>query len=183
MKMIKSHVELLTQQYDKLGIYEMVELAGRTSYKSEKNMSFDENGRSTTAEAFTNKLISYNHGAALEHATIYLTIPKTETLIGCLAAQGTSCFNYSYVVYVPVNQKIKVHKPTKKQCPDAHITGEVWYTGKPIELVPIGKLYTSDNLFEVGKYPAADKNKNKKKRMISSYACEYAFVPLKTSKK
>lgn len=69
MKMIKPHVELLTQQYDKLGIYEMVELAGRTSYKSEKNMSFDENGRSTTAEAFTNKLISYNHGAALEHAT------------------------------------------------------------------------------------------------------------------
>ena len=80
MKMIKPHVELLTQQYDKLGIYEMVELAGRTSYKSEKNMSFDENGRSTTAEAFTNKLISYNHGAALEHATIYLTIPKTEKL-------------------------------------------------------------------------------------------------------
>ena len=80
MKMIKPHVELLTQQYDKLGIFEMVELAGRTSYKSEKNMSFDENGRSTTAEAFTNKLISYNHGAALEHATIYLTIPKTEKL-------------------------------------------------------------------------------------------------------
>ena len=49
MKMIKPHVKLLTQQYDKLGIYEMVELAGRTSYKSEKNMSFDENGRSTTA--------------------------------------------------------------------------------------------------------------------------------------
>lgn len=57
MKMIKPHVELLTQQYDKLGIYEMVELASRTSYKSEKNMSFDENGRSATAEAFTNKLI------------------------------------------------------------------------------------------------------------------------------
>ena len=102
----------------------------------------------------------------------------SDSLIGCLAAQGTSCFNYSYVVYVPVNQKIKVHKPTKKQCPDAHITGEVWYTGKPIELVPIGKLYTSDNLFEVGKYPAT----GKKKKMISSYACEYAFVPLKTLK-
>lgn len=72
MKMIKPHVELLTQQYDKLGIFEMVELAGRTSYKSEKNMSFDENGRSTTAEAFTNKLISYNHGAALEHANTCL---------------------------------------------------------------------------------------------------------------
>lgn len=103
----------------------------------------------------------------------------SDSLIGCLAAQGTSCFNYSYIVYVPVNQKIKVHKPTKKQCPDAHITGEVWYTGKPIELVPIGKLYTSDNLFEVGKHPVA----GKKKKMISSYACEYAFVPLKKSKK
>ena len=102
----------------------------------------------------------------------------SDSLIGCLAAQGTSCFRYTYVVYVPVNQKIKVHKPTKKQCPDAHITGEVWYTGKPIELVPIGKLYTSDNLFEVGKYPAT----GKKKKMISSYACEYAFVPLKKSK-
>ena len=105
----------------------------------------------------------------------------SDSLIGCLAAQGTSCFRYTYVVYVPVNQKIKVHKPTKKQCPDAHITGEVWYTGKPIELVPIGKLYTTDNLFEVGKYPSVDKKK--KKKMISSYACEYMFVPLKTSKK
>nr|DAW50261.1 MAG TPA: hypothetical protein [Caudoviricetes sp.] len=45
--------------------------------------------------------------------------------------------------------------------------------------MPIGKLYTTDNLFEVGKYPATEK----KKKMISSYACEYAFVPLKTSKK
>lgn len=27
----------------------------------------------------------------------------SDSLIGCLAAQGTSCFNYSYVVYVPVN--------------------------------------------------------------------------------
>lgn len=32
MKMIKPHVELLTQQYDKLGIFEMVELAGRTQH-------------------------------------------------------------------------------------------------------------------------------------------------------
>jgi hypothetical protein len=102
----------------------------------------------------------------------------SDSLIGCLAAQGTLRFNYSYVVYVPVNQKIKVHKPTKKQCPDAHITGEVWYTGKPIELVPIGKLYTADNLFKVGEYPST----GKKKKMIPVYACEYAFVPLKKSK-
>ena len=27
----------------------------------------------------------------------------SDSLIGCLAAQGTSCFNYSYIVYVPVN--------------------------------------------------------------------------------
>ena len=44
----------------------------------------------------------------------------------------------------------------------------------------MGKLYTTDNLFEVGKYPSVDKKK--KKKMISSYACEYMFVPLKTSK-
>lgn len=27
----------------------------------------------------------------------------SDSLIGCLAAQGTLRFNYSYVVYVPVN--------------------------------------------------------------------------------
>lgn len=27
----------------------------------------------------------------------------SDSLIGCLAAQGTLNFNYSYVVYVPVN--------------------------------------------------------------------------------
>lgn len=75
MNLIESKAELIPQIYDLQGIYEQIELAGRTSYKSEERIKLDENGRSTTAKAFTEMLEKAKHGAALEHGTVYLTIP------------------------------------------------------------------------------------------------------------
>lgn len=101
-----------------------------------------------------------------------------DSITGCLAAQGTTIFDNTYIVYVPKNPKIKVRKPTKKQCPDAHITGEVWYTGKPIELVPIGTVYTGNESIEVGKYAPY----GKKGKTVPIYSCGYTFEPFKSVK-
>lgn len=50
------------------GIFQMIELAGRTCYKSEDLITPD------SAGAFVNRLIANGHGAMLEHGTVYLRL-------------------------------------------------------------------------------------------------------------
>lgn len=76
MKLIENKIEKLEQKYDLLGIYEQIEIAGRTAYKSLDKIEYDENGRSKTAEEFVNRMVSLNHGSTLEHGTVYLTFPE-----------------------------------------------------------------------------------------------------------
>lgn len=101
MKLIKPSFEILESQ----GYLEDIEIAGRTCYKSEPQYEyFDLNDRpnepidryvnnliniskeeafdrglvirkSTTAKDFVERMIKSNHGAMLEHGTIYLTHP------------------------------------------------------------------------------------------------------------
>lgn len=75
MKLIENKIEKLDQKYDLLGIYEQIEIAGRTAYKSLDKIEYDENGRSKTAKAFVDKMIKLGHGSPLEHGTIYLKFP------------------------------------------------------------------------------------------------------------
>ena len=75
MKLIENKIEKLEQKYDLLGIYEQIEIAGRTAYKSLDKIEYDENGRSKTAKAFVDKMIELGHGSPLEHGTVYLSIP------------------------------------------------------------------------------------------------------------
>jgi len=56
MDISENKVIQLVQHPDLLGVYEQIELAGRTAYKSEDKIEYDDNGRSTTAEAFTKKM-------------------------------------------------------------------------------------------------------------------------------
>jgi thymidylate synthase (FAD) len=79
MKLIKNKVEKLEQKHDLLGVYEQIEIAGRTAYKSLDKIEYDENGRSKTAKAFVDKMIKLGHGSPLEHGTVYLKIPYGET--------------------------------------------------------------------------------------------------------
>lgn len=74
MKLIENKIEKLEQKYDLLGIYEQIEIAGRTAYKSLDKIEYDENGRSKTAKEFVERMISMNHGSTLEHGTVYLLI-------------------------------------------------------------------------------------------------------------
>lgn len=75
MKLIENKIEKLEQKNDLLGIYEQIEIAGRTAYKSLDKIEYDENGRSKTAKAFVDKMIKLGHGSPLEHGTVYLSIP------------------------------------------------------------------------------------------------------------
>lgn len=75
MKLIKNKIEKLEQKHDLLGIYEQIEIAGRTAYKSLDKIEYDENGRSKTAKEFVDKMIKLGHGSPLEHGTVYLNVP------------------------------------------------------------------------------------------------------------
>lgn len=69
MKLIKSSYQILEQKPGLEGIYEMIELAGRTCYKSTRK-------EGTTAKDFVDRMINSQHYAMLEHGTVYLKIPS-----------------------------------------------------------------------------------------------------------
>lgn len=92
MKLIKNKVEKLEQKHDLLGVYEQIEIAGRTAYKSLDKIEYDENGRSKTAKAFVDKMIKLGHGSPLEHGTVYLSVPINIDVAGnYLDNQYASC--------------------------------------------------------------------------------------------
>lgn len=76
MKLIENKIEKLEQKHDLLGVYEQIEIAGRTAYKSLDKIEYDENGRSKTAKAFVDKMIELGHESPLEHGTVYLKFPS-----------------------------------------------------------------------------------------------------------
>lgn len=71
MNLIKPKFEILEQQSGIDGIYKMIELAGRTCYRSEDKITED------SAKGFVERMIKSGHGAMLEHGTVYLKA-KTE---------------------------------------------------------------------------------------------------------
>lgn len=75
MKLIENKIEKLEQKYDLLGIFEQIEIAGRTAYKSLDKIEKDDNGRSKTAKEFVERMVKMNHGSTLEHGTVYLEFP------------------------------------------------------------------------------------------------------------
>lgn len=70
MKLIKPSYQILEQKPGLKGIYEMIELAGRTCYKSTRK-------EGTTAKDFVDRMIASQHYAMLEHGTVYLKIRKS----------------------------------------------------------------------------------------------------------
>ena len=73
MKLIHSSVEIIEQKPGMQGIYEQIELAARNCYKSESLINYDEEGNSTTAKDFVDKIVNvYKHQSVAEHGTVYL---------------------------------------------------------------------------------------------------------------
>lgn len=67
MKLINPSFEILEQGPGLDGIYEAIERAGRTCYKSKRP-------EGQTAKDFVDRMIASKHYAMLEHGTVYLTI-------------------------------------------------------------------------------------------------------------
>ena len=76
MRLIKQGFEIIEQPSGLEGMYKMIEMAGRTCYKSEDKIT------ETSAKEFVDRMIKSGHGAMLEHGTVYLCIevpfPKKE---------------------------------------------------------------------------------------------------------
>ena len=68
MKLIKPSFEIYEQGPGLEGIYEAIERAGRTCYRSQRP-------EGQTAKNFVDRMIKSGHGAMLEHGTIYLRVP------------------------------------------------------------------------------------------------------------
>jgi thymidylate synthase (FAD) len=80
MKLINSSVEIIPQKSGLQGIYEQIELAARTCYKSESNIKYDEEGNSLTAKDFVDKIVNvYKHRSVAEHGTVYLKAEVKES--------------------------------------------------------------------------------------------------------
>jgi thymidylate synthase (FAD) len=75
MKLIKPSYEILPQSSGLDGMYKQIEIAGRTCYKSSDKITPD------SAKGFVERMIASNHGAMLEHGTVYLDIPPENWII------------------------------------------------------------------------------------------------------
>lgn len=69
MRLIDAGYEIIPQEESLLGVYKQIEKAARTAYKSEDKIA------EGSAEKMVNALCKANHGAALEHGTVYLKFP------------------------------------------------------------------------------------------------------------
>lgn len=72
MKLVKQSIEIInnSETHNIDDIYKAIEMAGRTCYKSENNIT------STSSKTFVEMLKNNGHGAMLEHGTVYLYIPE-----------------------------------------------------------------------------------------------------------
>lgn len=75
MKLINSKYEIIEQSWGLSGVYKQIEKAARTAYKSEDKIT------DGSAQRMVDALCKSNHGACLEHGTIYLAIPAIELTV------------------------------------------------------------------------------------------------------
>lgn len=73
MRLVKPSYSIIEQPPGLEGVYKMIEIAGRTCYRSHDNITED------SAKAFVDRMIKSGHGAMLEHGTVYLDIPWNAT--------------------------------------------------------------------------------------------------------
>lgn len=75
MKLINSSFEIYDQKPGLEGIYEAIEYAGRTCYKSTRP-------EGQTAKDFVDRMIASKHTAMLEHGTVYFKVPANIDVAG-----------------------------------------------------------------------------------------------------
>ena len=117
MKLIESSVQIIEEKDP----YKMIELAGRTCYKSEDKITED------SAKEFVDRMIKLGHGAMLEHGTIYLTIdgedpnlskiqsnPYTKVNLVPYEVLTEGNYTISYKAYITTNLRVLVENNLKE---------------------------------------------------------------------
>lgn len=130
MKLIESKAEVLIQEEGLQGIYKMIELAGRTCYKSEANITPD------SAKEFVERMMKSGHTAMLEHGTVYLAMPM-ETV---MPMEGNEWYKYHKNPYskggivCEVNGETKVAATTNyRVLVENNWLGDLQYLCEPTE--------------------------------------------------
>lgn len=106
MKLIKPTVEIIKQdKYDLNHIFKVIELAGRTCYKSEDKITED------SAKNFVDRMIKSGHSAMLEHGTVYLTIPNKNIsrslfIYNCEINPYSKVFKTDDNIYITTNYRV-----------------------------------------------------------------------------
>lgn len=117
MKLIESSVQIIEEKDP----YKMIELAGRTCYKSEDKIT------ENSAKEFVDRMIKLGHGAMLEHGTIYLTIdgedpnlskiqsnPHTKVNLVPYEVLAEGNYTISYKAYITTNLRVLVENNLKE---------------------------------------------------------------------
>lgn len=117
MRLIESSVQIIEEKDP----YKMIELAGRTCYKSEDKIT------ENSAKEFVDRMIKLGHGAMLEHGTIYLTIdgedpnlskiqsnPHTKVNLVPYEVLTESNYTISYKAYITTNLRVLVENNLKE---------------------------------------------------------------------
>jgi thymidylate synthase (FAD) len=116
MKIIKPKFEILEQQYNKETLLEdmfkHIEICGRTCYKSEDKITKD------SYKKFIEDLESKEHGAMLEHGTVYLTIP-----LGTPIDDSQYMWKFDIAKFFMSNKYSKVKEKTINKNVDVEIKG------------------------------------------------------------
>lgn len=102
MKFIEPRIEVIEQEPGINGVFKQIEMAGRTCYKSEANITDD------SAEKFVNRMIASKHTAMLEHGTLYLEIP-----LGSVDNDPEYMWKSSIIQFFKKNQYSRVKKYRK----------------------------------------------------------------------
>ena len=103
MKLINSSFEIIEQRPGLEGIYKQIELAGRTCYKSENNITED------SAKAFVDRMIKSGHGAMLEHGTVYLYKYVKTDILTDITARHYNKNPYSHLHIISDNSTGESH--------------------------------------------------------------------------
>lgn len=97
MKIIEPKVELIKPEgYDLNSIYKMIEIGGRTCYKSDNKITED------SAKKFVEMIKTNNHLSVFEHGTVYLKLEHFSPVI-----------DYNYVTTIEIVLKYKENKYSK----------------------------------------------------------------------
>lgn len=117
MKLIESSVQIIEEKDP----YKMIELAGRTCYKSEDKIT------ENSAKEFVDRMIKLGHGAMLEHGTIYLTIdgedpnlskiqsnPHTKVNLVPYEVLTEGNYTISYKAYITTNLRVLIENNLKE---------------------------------------------------------------------